>query len=74
MLPTVSSAMKRLKEPPTGTAFDLKPSLDLFVPVINMPRDDFLLHTDAAFVFSKYQIQLKDVIFLSDINFDNLQK
>ncbi len=42
------------------------------LPVMPIPRADFILRTEAVFVFTQAHIDIKDVVFFDEVDFDQL--
>jgi hypothetical protein len=45
---------------------------DLYVPIINMPSQDFPLRLDAVFLFETLGIPLDSLVFINDVDLDAL--
>jgi exopolyphosphatase len=46
----------------------------IYLPLINIPRDDFKLRTEAVYLFSEAGIQTDNLIFTDEINIEEIAK
>jgi len=44
------------------------------LPVMPIPREDFILRTEAVYVFKEANIDLNDVVFFDEVDFDKLME
>ena len=43
------------------------------IPVLNIPREDFCLRTEAVYLFNRVGVDFSGLIFITDINVRDLQ-
>lgn len=51
----------------------LNPQISV-LPVMPIPRADFILRTEAVYVFAEANVNLQDVVFIDEVDFDKLME